>query len=86
MKYRELLITRLASQLIIGSSKISVITGLYGIGKSDVARNTLNFLAERKYFRYALIWVRLDGFNKVSDLVKELFDRIVLYSLDLTEK
>lgn len=61
-----------------------MVTGLYGIGKSHVARNTLHFLAERKYFRYALIWVRLDGLEKVSDLVKDLFV-IVLHSLQLTE-
>jgi len=75
--FRHNYITKLSKNLISKPGKPIVIQGLTGIGKSEIVYNTLHFLAERKYFTYALIVLKLHQVKEVKNLIRELFLKIV---------
>jgi len=84
LKYRADIITQLSVKLLDSKlSRLVVIYGLKTIGKSCVAKNTFHFLAERKFFGHAIIWVQCSQKGKVLDLIQDLFSRII-GNLDLT--
>ena len=50
-------------------NKLISILGLYGIGKSTLARNMLHFVASRKYFTGGIVYVQLKNTRNVMTVL-----------------
>lgn len=55
-------------QKIMDGQRLVFVFGLFGIGKSWIARHVLHFLKERKYFCGGLIFVSLKGTRTIEAL------------------
>jgi len=74
--FREKEMAKLIQKLNDGERMIFVI-GLFGIGKSWIARNVLHFMKERKYFCGGLLFVALNGIRTIGALCHQLCGLIV---------
>ena len=59
--------------------------GLYGIGKSTLAKNLLNFVADRSYFTGGIIYVQIKDMRSTITVLK-LIKREILSSIKLDAK
>ena len=75
LQFRTCQLTQLCGMLLDtnNQSNVVVVTGIQGSEKSFVVRNTLHFIAERRHFRHAFIWLTLFPFYTVEDLIRDLF-------------
>lgn len=66
-------------------TQIVPILGIYGIGKSTLARNVLHFVANRKYFTGGVVYVQIKDIRNNFAVLK-LIMRAILTSIDLNEQ
>ena len=59
-----------------------MLLGLHGMGKSSIAKNTLNHIHERKLIQGGILWIPLKGVVDIFSIVKEI-QRHIYDSLDL---
>jgi len=74
--YREKEMGKLIQKIMEGQRLVFVF-GLFGIGKSWIARNVLHYLKERKYFCGGLIFLPLNGTRTVDALCHQLYGLLV---------
>ena len=60
LKGREKIMSRIVKS-VMGGSRLIMLLGLHGVGKSAVARNAVHYMIERKYFTGGVIFVNLKG-------------------------
>lgn len=61
-----------------------MILGLYGIGKSTLAKNTLHYASDRKYFKGGIVYVQLKDVRE-SFIVLKLTMQAIIESLELDD-
>lgn len=76
MSFREKEIGKLVQKIMQGSRLVCVL-GLNGIGKSWIARNSLHYIKERKYFCGGLLFVPLTGMRSVEAVCHQLYGLLV---------
>ena len=60
-----------------------MLLGMHGIGKSSIAKNALNYIAERKLMLGGILWIQLKGVRDIHTLTK-LIQRNIYDSLNLS--
>ena len=58
-------------------NKLIPVLGLYGIGKSTLVRNLLNFVADRKYFTGGIVYVQIKDMRNIITVLKLIKRAIV---------
>ena len=71
LKYREQRIWKLVESVMQGTRLIQLI-GLPGIGKSSVARHSIHYMMQRKYFTGGIIMINLKNDRSFSVLVRKI--------------
>ena len=59
------------------------VIGLPGIGKTALAKNAVNYIADRKLFKQGIIFFSLKGYKSSSVFLKKLVTNIVVSNFDL---
>ena len=62
-----------------------MLLGLHGMGKSSIAKNTLNHIHEHKLIQGGILWIPLKGVADILSIVKEI-QRHIYDELDLQGK
>ena len=66
-------------------NKFIPVLGLYGIGKSTLAKNLLNFVADRNYFTGGIVYVQMKDMRSTITVLK-LIKREILTSIKLDSR
>ena len=61
LKGREKVMSKIVKSVMNEESRIIMLLGLHGVGKSAAARNSVHYMLERKYFTGGVIFVNLKG-------------------------
>ena len=83
LRFRELEVIELIDDLLETPEQIFMLLGMHGIGKSSIAKNALNYIAERKFMMGGVLWIQLKGVRDIYTLTK-LIQRNIYDSLNLT--
>lgn len=62
------------------------IIGLPGIGKTALAKNAVNYIAQRKLFKHGIIFFSLKGYKQTDVFIKKLVSGVVANSLDFDKE
>ena len=81
-KFRDAQMSELLHRLIEKKQKIVPLVGLYGIGKSALARTTMHYAAERQYFTSGIMIVNLKTCKNTLNVLK-LIKEAMLSFLDI---
>ena len=84
-KFREKDMQKLLENLLKEKARIVQVIALPGYGKSTLVRNTLHYVADRKYFTRGLLLIELKDVKK-SFVMLKLMMRVVIRFLDLSEE
>lgn len=57
---------------MIPEERLIMIQGIYGDGKDTIAKSSLRFMADRKYFLGGIIYVDLNKIENCLDFYKKL--------------
>ena len=64
--------------------RLVTIIGLPGIGKTALAKNSVNYIADRKLFKMGIIFFSLKDYKNTGVFMKKLVTKIVINNFDLS--
>ena len=87
LKFREREIIELIEDIVDKNNheQIFMLLGLHGIGKSSIAKNTLNYIYERKLVLGGILWIQLKGIKDTYSVLK-LIQRNIIDSMNLSRE
>ena len=77
--------SKILHTLLVENEKILPLIGLGGIGKSTLAKNTLHYAADRKFFSGGTMLIQLKEYRTNFSMLKYIMRKITGF-LDLNDK
>ena len=64
--------------------RLVTIIGLPGIGKTALAKNSINYIGDRKLFKMGIIFFSLKDYKNTGVFMKRLVTKIVINNFELS--
>ncbi len=70
----------------IMQNRLVTIIGLPGIGKTSLAKNAVNFIADRRLFEAGIIFLALKGYMNCEIFLKKLLVNLIISNFDIDKE